>query len=498
MKSFKNFLIEKEKKLFEQTEENWKKEYVNLQKGFVPPSNLKPIIQAFLDSGSIPLINDTSSKITMPKKSLFLVGGSVRDFILGKRHKDLDLVTSATPDQIAMILHSAGFKLDKSNHDEDLKLLFEPEMADENYPKKWYLKEKDLDTPTAIYAMVNGEEFKISTFRKNSNEKVEFTDNLKEDSERRDLTINSLYIELTKTDGENNKLYDPNGHGYYDLKNNKIRVIGNPKNRFEEDKSRIMRAIRFQSKFGKEQLSKDTEQAIRKMNDLDGMSLEKIKQEFIKGIEDPDVDPKKYINNYNQYGVLNKIFPEVSLNTKIPSQLRDKKDKFLTLAWILQDNPIEKINSVLDCKRKLGEEEKETGWKNQEKQSVVFLLRLKEFDLDEIEDLLKQKKILGITKDQIRKWVELFDLVDENKVVTPRPNWARKVKSFAGFSPDYSKLVTWNLKDKDGNLTNELHPEIISNNLSDVPSIFRNSMLKDLNKKKLREMFHDYMKHYTV
>ena len=115
MKSFGEFVADKKSLLSEaeKSKGDWKKEYVKLEKGFVPPSNMRPVVQAFLDSGSIELTSDTSSKVTMPKKSLFLVGGPVRDFLLGKKPKDLDMATNATPEQIAMILHNAGFCLVK-------------------------------------------------------------------------------------------------------------------------------------------------------------------------------------------------------------------------------------------------------------------------------------------------------------------------------------------------------------------------------------------------
>lgn len=516
MKSFKEFISEKNTILAEASEKGkneWKKEYIKLEKGFIPPSNMRPIIQAFLDSGSIELTSDTSSKVTMPKKSLFLVGGPVRDFLLGKKPKDLDLATNATPEQVALILHNAGFKVDhdgegKPDYDKtgktdqkgsprkEMNLPFKPHIASKDDKKKWYLKGRDASQegrPFVIGAVVNGEEFDIATFRKdaktvNGQSEVEFVDNPKEDAERRDLTINAMYIELTKSDGENSKLYDPTRQGYHDIHNSRIRTVGKAEDRFSEDKLRVMRAVRFHCKFGKNSaMDKDIESAIVKFRDLEGVALERVRDEFVKGLEDPEIDPKKYIQTYARLGLLNKVLPGVALNTNVPAQLRDKKDKFLALAWILQDNPLEKVSEVLGRSRRIGDKELQTGWSNQERDTVLYLLRLKEFDMDQLDDLVGKRKILGMTRDQISRWVDLFD-ADEKQA---RPTWSRRVRTFADFNPDPTKLVSWFARDEKGQPTREVHPEIRQMNMSDVPPHFRGSVIRDINRKKLRQMFDD-------
>jgi tRNA nucleotidyltransferase/poly(A) polymerase len=499
MRSFKEFIVQKNLLLQEEKgNKEWRKEYVKLEKGFIPPKNLRRVVDAFLNSGSIELTNDTSSKVTLPKKSLFLVGGPVRDFLMGKTPKDLDLATNATPDQIALILHSAGFKYIPKPNSEKLKLSFEPVIATDNDNEKYYLKGVDSSgKPFVIGAIVNGEEFDIATFRKdaktiNGKSEVDFVDNPHEDAERRDLTINSLYIELTKSDGENNKLYDPTRQGYHDVHNGNVRTVGKAEDRFNEDKLRVLRAVRFLAKFGKDKkLDDDIVKSIPKFRDLEGVALERIRDEFVKGLLDPDIDPKKYLMLYNKFDLLGRVLPGVSLNVNVPPQLRDKKDKFLALAWILQDNPIEKVEQVLGTERQVGDKTLLTGWSNQEREMVVYLLRLKEFDTNNLEEFLSRKKILGVTKDQIKKWVELFDVVDGDQVKSLRPNWSKRVNAFADFTPDTRKLVSWFAKDDQGNPTKEVHPEIVSKNLHNVPNHFRGSVLKDLNREHLKQMFRD-------
>lgn len=492
MRSFKQFVEQREEG--EKVNKDWRKEYINLPKGFVPPKNMAPIVQAFLDSGSIELTKDTSSSVTMPKKSLFLVGGPVRDFLLNpsKRSKDYDLATNATPEQIALILHSAGFGMENPSDAEQMDLSFKPEPKEGN--KSWFLKGRDRGgegKPFVIGAVVNGEVFDIATFRKdgttvNGSSDVDFVDNPHDDAERRDLTINSMYIELTKPDGENKKLYDPTRQGYHDVFSGTVRTVGNAEKRFGEDKIRVMRAIRFHCKFGKSKpMDKGMQEAIPKFADLEGVSLERVREEFLKGLEDPDVDPRKYLSLYQRFGLLSKVFPGVKVRMEVPPQLRDKKDRFTALAWMLQDNPSERVEHVLSAVR----DGVNTGWSNQERSLVNYLLSLKEFDPDRLSDFLKGRRSLGVTKDQIKKWVDMFDVVDGGSVKSPRPTWSKSVRRFAEFEPDPTRLVGWNAKDNDGKETGEVHPEIVSRRLADVPRHMRGSVLKDINREKLRGMF---------
>lgn len=525
MKSFKEF-IQKRRVIAEaeekEREKNWKQGFINLEPGFEPHSNMRPIIQAFLDSGTIELTNDLSKKVTMPKKSLYLVGGAVRDIVRGEKPKDFDMATNATPEQIAMILHSAGFKVpvkkdesgkpmpdyDRSGkHDEkdirkakEMHLSFKPALQEDGDDKIWYLKGRDASAdnkPFVIGAVVNGEEFEIATFRKdaktvNGQAEVDFVDNPLEDAKRRDFTMNAMYIELSKAEGQNKRLYDPTNKGWADAHEGKIRAVGKAEKRFEEDGLRVLRAVRFHSKYGSDK-SMDSElaEAIPRFSQLDGVALERIREEFLKGLDDKDIDPAKYIRTYARFGLLPRVLPGVALRKDVPTVLKNKRDRFLALAWILQDNPVDTVRSVLDGRRRVGEREMHTGWSNQERDTVCYLLKLKEFDKNELEDFLRNRKILGVTKDQIRRWVDMFDLVEGGAVKSPRPLWARTVRSFADFEPDQRRLVSWFAKDDSGKSSGQVHPEIMKRNLKDVEPHFRGSIIKDINRQRLKDMFDD-------
>ena len=157
-------------------------------------------------------VKKLSQKIINRGFDCFLVGGCVRDLILKRPVKDWDITTNATPN--------------------DLKKIFKNESL--------------IDVNSSLGTLiVNGIE--ITTFRKDGKysnnrrpNKVQWAKTLNEDIKRRDLTINGLAIDL------NGNVIDLVG-GLSDIKNKKIKCIGNPNERFKEDALRILRAIRFSS-----------------------------------------------------------------------------------------------------------------------------------------------------------------------------------------------------------------------------------------------------------
>ena len=145
-------------------------------------------------------------------------GGCVRDLLLGVPPKDVDIATSATPDEIEAL-----------------------------FPGKTVAVGKAFGV---IRVRFDDEEFEVATFRKDSKESdgrrpdsVEFS-SMEEDAKRRDLTINAIFLDPVA-----DKIYDFVG-GQADLKKKVIRMVGNPLERIQEDKLRILRVIRFASRFG--------------------------------------------------------------------------------------------------------------------------------------------------------------------------------------------------------------------------------------------------------
>lgn len=453
MKKFSDFftLKEEQEDASPSPGKEWRKHFIQLEKGFTPPPKMRPIIEAFLDSGNIELSGDTTKSPTMPKKSLFLVGGPVRDFLLGKSIKDYDLATNATPEQTAHILTNGGFKMSPERSGKEgkpLDLSFNPQQTQQGDKKIWFVKGRDSSAERkafVISAVVDGEEFEIATFRRDAKvtdgaAEVDFVDNPHEDASRRDLTINALYIELTKADGENTKLFDPTGKGWHDVKNGSVRAVGSADKRFEEDKLRVMRAIRFHCRFGTNaKMDPDIEKAIPRFKHLDGVALERVRDEFLKGLMHPDVDTKCYLGIYKRTGLLERVFPNVSFDSPngMPAEFTDKKDKPLALAWLLQHNPIEKVAEVLAPTRFSGGEDRPTGWTTQERKSILFLLKLKEFNPDQLPNFMRMREGTGLSNQQIRDWVDMFKHPNTDK--HRRPWWARHVKAFA----DHENTTRW-------------------------------------------------------
>lgn len=163
----------------------------------------------------------------------YFVGGTVRDFLLGKKIKDIDIATSERPQKVAETL------------------------------KKYFIEtNQGFRNMGVIIAMDNSHTATIATFRrdlpsKNRYPKIQFVQTSQADAKRRDFTINSLYLS-PKT----GKIFDYLG-GLDDLKNKKISFIGNPEARIKQDPLRIIRALRLALVFDF-RLEKSTKTAIKK------------------------------------------------------------------------------------------------------------------------------------------------------------------------------------------------------------------------------------------
>ncbi len=179
----------------------------------------------------------------------YFVGGSVRDILLKQDIHDVDIATSAFP--------------------EEIKQLF-PKTIDIG-----------IEHGTVL-ALIDDEQYEITTFRTESTyqdyrrpDSVEFVRSLEEDLKRRDFTINAFAL---KEDGQIIDLFD----GLADLDHRLLRAVGNPHERFHEDALRMMRGLRFISQLGFE-LETETASAIQENHHLlEKISVERINVEFVK------------------------------------------------------------------------------------------------------------------------------------------------------------------------------------------------------------------------
>jgi len=168
---------------------------------------------------------------------VYLVGGAVRDYIMGNEPKDYDFCTPATPDEI------------------------EKCIKDEN--RRAYLTGKRFGT---LACKIDGEMVEITTFRTETYEpgnrkpEVEYVNSITADLSRRDFTMNAMAIRFTKG---HLKIIDP-FEGEEDIQRKVIKTVGFAKQRFKEDPLRILRAIRFAAKYGFE-IEEQTLKKLKKM-----------------------------------------------------------------------------------------------------------------------------------------------------------------------------------------------------------------------------------------
>ena len=194
---------------------------------------------------------------------LYLVGGTVRDYLLNISLTDMDAVTDATPEEQKEFIEKADYTFSKYG---SIKVVFQ-----------------DI-------------KFDVTTLRKESGysdsrhpNQVEYTDKLEEDVSRRDVTINALYL------SKDLKVIDL-VNGQKDLENKVIRVIGDPDNRFKEDPLRIIRLLRFKFDLGFEIEDKTLKSLQNNASLIYLLNKDKVNQELRKSHHSKDVED--YLKQY--------------------------------------------------------------------------------------------------------------------------------------------------------------------------------------------------------
>ena len=323
------------------------------------PSDIKKIYRLFKKNG----------------KQLFVVGGAVRDAILGKSPKDFDLATDAKPDEVLAIAKKGGFKT------------------------------AEVGKQFGV-VIVGGHE--IATFRKDIGKgrrptAVDYTD-IKGDVMRRDLTINALFYDIGKGD-----IVDLVG-GIADLQKKKIRTVGKAEERFDEDPLRKLRAVRFAGSVGG-RMSKDTWASLKKNADISGVSAERIRDEFIKGITKAKNVPN-YFKMLKTLGMFKQIFPGLS----ILNSNQKSKDYKIQIAYMLHTNGADKVKNVL----------KNIKYTNQEVNDIWLLIYMSR-PIEVIKDLISFKKLQNnssLSSSQIKEWSRI-----NSKHILKLWNWKLSVTS---------------------------------------------------------------------
>ena len=206
------------------------------------------------------------------------VGGCVRDGLAKREVKDVDIATTATPDQVVALLEKAGIKA----------------------------VETGIEHGT-VTAVVGDRSYEITTLRidvetDGRHAKVDYTHDWIADARRRDFTFNALSA------NRQGDVYDP-FNGIADLSHGRVCFIGRPADRIAEDYLRILRFFRFYATHGRPPADRDALQACRSnVEHLSGLSGERIRNEMLKLLVSPD--PAEVILMMRGEHVLEHILPE--------------------------------------------------------------------------------------------------------------------------------------------------------------------------------------------
>jgi len=219
-----------------------------------------------------------SSRFKEAGFSLYIVGGAIRDYLLGLENDDYDFTTDAQPGEVKALF---GHVIPTGVEHGTVTVIFEKQM------------------------------FEVTTFRSEGTyldgrhpSSVTFIRGLEEDLKRRDFTINAFAADCT-----NGTIIDLNG-GFDDLKKKTIRAIGIPKKRFEEDALRIFRACRIASKLNFS-IEEETLRAMKnEKENLKNVSSERIREELFKLVASDH--PAVGLQYMHQCNILGTLFPSLA------------------------------------------------------------------------------------------------------------------------------------------------------------------------------------------
>ena len=304
-------------------------------------------------------------------RSLYVVGGAVRDHLLGKTPKDFDLATDATPDESIDMLSP-------------------------------YYKVLEVGKAFGVIKVMVPEDpegVEIATFREETYKDTRRPDSVKyssidKDVMRRDLTVNALFYDI-----KGGRIVDLVG-GIDDIKGGLIRTVGKPEERFAEDPLRKLRAVRFASKLGSK-IDPDTHKSLLSDPIFHNISVERIRDEFMK-ILSSSHDVGESINMLQSYNMLSQVFPNLEIETNSWSE----KYPLVTVALMLKSNPIDKIERELN----------KLSWTSDEIAKICFMIRLLTLSEDNVYEIRKKMDIIKFTdEDEIMDFANLSG-ADQNLI----------------------------------------------------------------------------------
>ena len=262
---------------------------------------------------------DTSQTLRKAGFEAYLVGGCVRDLLMGKTPKDWDFTTNARPKQIQELFPDSFYENDFGT----VGIKISERVTGNREQKK--VKSSDFLSPVTCH-LSPVDVVEVTTYRtesaysdKRRPDEVRFADTVEEDLQRRDFTMNAVALSSSPARGEVSsprdggvggeyKLTDPY-NGQADIKNKIIRAVGDPETRFAEDALRMMRAVRFHATLGFD-IEPATFEAIQKnAPNLAHIAKERIRVELEQIILSDRAS--EGIEMLEQTGLLAHIIPEL-------------------------------------------------------------------------------------------------------------------------------------------------------------------------------------------
>lgn len=237
--------------------------------------------QEYVDS--IPMLKaavKVMSRITAKGYSAYIVGGTVRDLVLGHPIHDCDIATNCPLEELSQMYKT--YDIGKS---------------------------KDFGI---VIVKEGGHAFEVANYRQDGKysdgrrpDSVKIVMDFMQDTARRDFTINAMGV-----DSKGNII--DHFDGQKDIKNKIIKTVGNPKDRFEEDYLRMLRVARFSSKLGFD-VDPDTKQAVKDLaGNVAKLAPERIKDEIWKAAAQTGDKFAKYLTFLDEVGILEIILPEIT------------------------------------------------------------------------------------------------------------------------------------------------------------------------------------------
>ncbi len=249
----------------------------------------------------------------------YAVGGCVRDFLMERKPYDIDITTSATPDDVKHIF--SGYRVIPTG-----------------------------EKHGTVTVVMDGEHIEVTTFRTDSKysdhrhpDKIEFASRIEDDLSRRDFTINAMAY------NDERGMVDPFS-GQDDIEKKIIRAVGDPDKRFSEDALRIMRALRFASKSGFDIEEKTADAMRRQKRLLNSVSVERLYSELMRILCGQNA--VEVLRNYHDIvgEVIPEIVPMVGFEQHNRHHIYDVFEHTLHVVGAAPDTPLLRMAALLhDC-----------------------------------------------------------------------------------------------------------------------------------------------------